>query len=61
RSGWPVDGFASVSVIADQCIVAGTATTVALLKGVDEGRRWLEGLGLPWLAVHRDGRIERRA
>src|SRR3546814_17663259 len=40
RNGWPVQGYASVSVLAPKCLVAGTATTVAMLKRFDEGRRW---------------------
>jgi len=56
RSGWPVESYASVSVLAEQCLVAGTATTIAMLKGVAEGTTWLEELGLPWLAV--DARLQ---
>jgi len=59
HDGWPVQGYASVSVLAGQCLIAGTATTTAVLKGIEDGRKWLESLGLPWLAVHPDGRIER--
>lgn len=50
RTGWPIDGLAGVSVVADQCLVAGTATTIAMLKGRG-GPRWLEKLGLPYLWV----------
>lgn len=56
RSGWPVEGLASVSVIAPSCLVAGTATTVALLLGIEAGVRWLRELGLPHLWVQADGR-----
>lgn len=57
RRGWPVQGpLASVSVLADQCLVAGTATTIALLKGAD-GPAWLQALGLPWLGVAADGTL----
>ena len=31
-------------------MVAGSAATVALLKG-EAGTAWLDALGLPWLAV----------
>lgn len=58
--GWPVQGLSSVSVLAPRCLIAGTATTVALLKGVEGGRKWLESLELPWLAVHPDGRVEQQ-
>lgn len=50
RSGWPVQGLAAVSVMAEQCLIAGTATTIAMLRG-NAGADWLEELGLPWLAV----------
>ncbi len=51
RSGWPVQGFASVSVLAPQCLIAGTGTTIAMLRGVTEGGEWLRQLGLPHLCV----------
>jgi thiamine biosynthesis lipoprotein len=44
-TGWPTHGLAAVSVIADQCLVAGTIATIAMLKGRD-GISWLSGLGL---------------
>lgn len=55
RTGWPIRGLAGVSVVADQCLVAGTATTIAMLKG-SGGRRWLTKLGLPYLTVDQKGR-----
>ncbi|SFF52875.1 thiamine biosynthesis lipoprotein [Fontimonas thermophila] len=58
RSGWPVEHtFTAVSVIAPQTLVAGTATTTAMLLGADAGARWLKALGLPHLCVHADGRL----
>jgi FAD:protein FMN transferase len=59
KTGWPVDGLSGISVVAEQCLIAGTMTTVAMLKGAVEGPRWLSSLGLPFLAIHADGRIER--
>jgi thiamine biosynthesis lipoprotein len=46
RTGWPVRGLSSVTVLAPRCMVAGTLTTIALLKGID-GIKWLDGLGVP--------------
>ena len=43
RSGWPVSGLASVSVVADQCLVAGSVATITMLKG-RQGLPWLESL-----------------
>lgn len=56
RSGQPVTGLASVSVLADTCLVAGTLTTVAMLKG-SAAPGWLDEAGLPWLGIGADGRI----
>ncbi len=55
RSGWPVETLVCVSVVAEQCLVAGTATTIAMLKG-PAGPRWLRELGLPHLWMDREGR-----
>lgn len=58
RTGWPVEGLRGVSVVAPHCLIAGTAATVAMLKGRYEGPRWLdEALGLPNLRVDCEGRI----
>jgi thiamine biosynthesis lipoprotein len=54
KTGWPVQGLIAVSIVARQCLVAGSAATVAMLKPTSEGLAWLESLGLPWLAVDRD-------
>jgi FAD:protein FMN transferase len=53
RTGWPVRHLASVSVVGDLCVVAGSASTIAMLKEGD-GPVWLAGLGLPhfWVDVH---------
>ncbi|MDJ0850200.1 MAG: FAD:protein FMN transferase [Myxococcota bacterium] len=54
RTGWPVRALASATVMAPHCLVAGTASTVTLLRG-RRGRSWLEGLGLPHLTVEPNG------
>lgn len=56
-TGWPAEGLAAVSVVADQCLVAGTASTVAMLKGLQEGPRWLNALSLPYLCTDTVGRV----
>lgn len=53
-TGWPVRGLVAVSVLAGQCLVAGSAATIAMVKPAAEGLAWLERLGLPWLAVDAD-------
>ncbi|WP_374352560.1 FAD:protein FMN transferase [Chitinimonas sp.] len=55
RSGWPVQGWQSVSVLTPRCLVAGTVSTVAMLKGEAEGEPWLTQLGARVLAVRGDG------
>ncbi|HLF97200.1 MAG TPA: FAD:protein FMN transferase [Methylococcaceae bacterium] len=52
KTGRPVRHLASVSVVGDLCVVAGSASTIALLKERD-GPAWLESLGLPhyWVDV----------
>jgi thiamine biosynthesis lipoprotein len=50
RTGWPVSGLASVSVAAPHCVVAGTATTIAMLSG-RRGEEFLASLGLPHLCI----------
>lgn len=57
RNGWPVAGLAAVSVTASQCLVAGSAATLAMLKPVPEALAWLQALGLPWLAVESRGAV----
>ena len=56
RTGWPVEGLAAVSVLAPSCLVAGSASTIAMLKA-QEGPAWLAGLGLEHLWVDGTGRI----
>ena len=57
RTGRSARGFQSVSVLAPTCLVAGSATTIAMLKGRDAGLAWLAGLGLQYLAVLDDGSV----
>jgi thiamine biosynthesis lipoprotein len=56
RTGWPVRGLASVSVVADLCVVAGSAATIAMLKGA-EGPAWLEAEGLDCLWITPEGEV----
>jgi thiamine biosynthesis lipoprotein len=55
-TGWPVSGLAAVSVVADQCLVAGSVGTVAMLKPIADALTWLDELGLPWLAIDQEMR-----
>ena len=64
QTGWPVRGLSAVSVVAPQCLIAGTASTIAMLKGAEAGPRWLDELGLRHLCVTADdalaGTVEHR-
>ena len=57
KTGWPVNSLASASVYADQCVVAGTSSTVAMLKGENEGIAWLKNLGLPYICMNQKEEI----
>lgn len=55
KTGWPVYGYAAVTVIAELCVLAGSAATIALLKE-RECLPWLDTLGLSYFAVDAEGR-----
>ncbi|UJP06390.1 MAG: FAD:protein FMN transferase [Nitrosomonas sp.] len=50
KTGWPVNCMAAVSVVGEFCVVAGSASTIGMLKG-EGGPDWLAALGLPHLWV----------
>ena len=54
KTGWPVRYLSSVSVVGDFCVVAGSASTIAMLKE-DKGSAWLDAMGLPHLWVDVNG------
>jgi thiamine biosynthesis lipoprotein len=54
KTGWPVRHLAAVSVVGEFCVVAGSASTIAMLKD-SEGTDWLQELGLPHLWVDVNG------
>ncbi len=54
KSGRPVRGLSSISVVADSCLVAGSITTIAMLKGRD-AIDWLESLGVSHAWVDNQG------
>lgn len=54
KTGWPVRYLSSVSVVGDFCVVAGSASTIAMLKE-DKGSDWLDAMGLPHLWVDVNG------
>ena len=54
KTGWPVQHFASITVISDFCVLAGSASTIAMLKEKD-GIAWLNLLGLAHQWIDIDG------
>jgi FAD:protein FMN transferase len=55
RSGWPVQHWRSVSVIAPACVAAGAMTTIAMLMGA-EALGFLRDQGVEFLLVDAQGR-----
>ena len=53
-TGWPAEGLLSVSVVANQAIVAGSIASIALLQPPADGLAWLERCGAPYLAIDPD-------
>jgi thiamine biosynthesis lipoprotein len=56
KTGWPVRHLAAVSVVGEFCVVAGSASTIAMLKE-EQGPAWLQALGLPHVWVDVQGRM----
>ncbi|MDE1901117.1 MAG: FAD:protein FMN transferase [Alphaproteobacteria bacterium] len=54
KTGWPVQGLSSVTVAAPECMVAGSLTTIAVLKG-DAGIEWLSNTGMPHRWIDESG------
>jgi FAD:protein FMN transferase len=57
RTGWPARGLSSATVISERCLVAGTFSTIAMLKGRD-GISWLRRLGVRHIAITEDGECQ---
>ena len=54
KTGIPFKSILSASVIADQAIVAGSITSIALLNEETDGLDWLESCNLPYLAIKKN-------
>jgi thiamine biosynthesis lipoprotein len=52
--GRPIPGLVSVGVMADTCLAACGAASIAHIKTEQAGLRWLAQLGLPWVAVDKN-------
>lgn len=49
-TGWPVNHWASISITAPQCLVAGSLATLAMLKE-GAGLEWLQAQQTPFIAI----------
>lgn len=58
RTGWPVHGLSAASVLAEQCLVAGSVSSIAMLKGA-EGKRWLQQMGVSYACMDEQNGLER--
>ncbi len=56
KTGWPVNGLVGVTVLAGQCVIAGSACTIAMLME-KRGKQWLNDLGLPHIWMDSQGKV----
>jgi len=49
KTGWPVQGVKSVTVMTDSCLIAGTLSTIAMLFGPKRGQEFLESQAVKFL------------
>lgn len=52
--GQPVPGMLSVIVVADNCLTACSAASIARLKTEQAAINWLKELGMPWMTIDRE-------
>jgi FAD:protein FMN transferase len=60
RTGHSARGFQSVTVHGPSCLVVGSATTIAMVKGEVDGLKWLDAIRLPYLCVTEAGEVHHR-
>ena len=58
KTGGPVEGAISVSVVSENTLIAGAVATVACLHGTHGAEAWLAKSGLPWLLIDESGRLK---
>ncbi|PCH60203.1 MAG: thiamine biosynthesis protein ApbE [SAR86 cluster bacterium] len=57
-TGWPSDGLRAVSVAANLCTVAGSLSTIAMLKAEPESIAYLADIGLPHVYMDSNESVE---
>ena len=58
KTGWPIESFSAVTVIASECLIAGSCSTIAMLKGENEGKQWLQELQLPYICIDQEMKVD---
>ena len=58
KTGYPVAGAISVSVVGENALMAGAIATIACLKGSHSAKTWLLAADLPWLMINEAGQLE---
>ena len=61
KTGFPCAGLRAVSVAANLCTVAGSIATIAMLKDEPEDIKWLNDLGVPFVAMDSNLRMLRNS
>jgi thiamine biosynthesis lipoprotein len=56
KTGWPVNGLVGVTVLAEHCVIAGSACTIAMLME-NLGKQWLDELGLQHIWMDPQGKV----
>ena len=52
--GLPIPGLLSVAVMAENCLTACSAASIARTRTEINGIKWLKQLGFPWMAIDRN-------
>jgi thiamine biosynthesis lipoprotein len=55
RTGWPVEAWQSVSVVAPLAVAAGACATIAMLQAVEPALAFLQSQGVRYLAIDAEG------
>ena len=56
-TGWPVSDLQSASVIAQSCLIAGSLSSLAMLRGFNASLRFLRDMKVPHVLVDSAGRL----
>ena len=55
KTGWPVRGLSSITVVAEQCVIAGSVSTISMLKE-KQAKHWIKDLDLAYLWMDERGK-----